>query len=111
MSRVFYDHLIIIEDFDKTIASVVDTHEQKQELWQLIDEILHHRIMSVILDKLPSEHHEEFLENFRTAPYNIGLLDYLREKIKDDIEEYIKREAQSVLREIAGDLRESSAKL
>lgn len=111
MSRVFYDHLIVIEDFDRTIGAHVDTHEQKQELWQLIDEILHHRIMGVILDKLPQEYHEEFLESFRIAPYNTGLLDYLREKIKDDIEESIKLEAQSVLREIVGDLRESSAKL
>jgi len=41
MSKLFFDHLIILEDLETEIKEVAESPEEKEELWQLIDEILH----------------------------------------------------------------------
>ncbi|MGB6882108.1 MAG: hypothetical protein WBD86_02315, partial [Microgenomates group bacterium] len=64
MSKIFYDHLIVFEEVDRYIKDTVETHEERDELWQIVDEIVHHRVLGCVLDKLPKEHHEEFLGKF-----------------------------------------------
>ena len=90
MSRIFYDYLISLEKIEIEIKKTVELPEEREELWQIVDEILHHRIISVILDKLPQEHHLEFLENFHSAPHAESHINYLSERVVEDIEELIK---------------------
>ena len=83
MSKIFYDQIIVLEEVEKEINSTTQTHEERQDLWQIVDEIVHHKVMDCILDKLPGEHHEEFLDKFQSAPHNHSHFDYLKEKIGD----------------------------
>lgn len=110
MSKVFYDHLIVLEEVDKHIKDSVETSEQREELWQIVDEIVHHRVLGCVLDHLPGEHHEEFLGKFHQAPHDESLLSYLREKIKKNIEELIKQEIGGLATEILEEIQEKKEK-
>lgn len=105
MSLVFYDHLIVLDEVDAEIKTAAKTKEEKEELWQIVDEIVHHRIMDVILSRLPRESHEEFLEKFTKSPHDRELISYLREKIKDDVEAIIHEEIQKLKKEILAEIR------
>ena len=100
MSKVFYDHLIILEEVETEIKNVTETPEEKEELWKLIDEIVHHRILGSILDVLPREHHEEFLTKFHEAPHSEYLLSFLDERTEESIEEIIRKEIKNVEKEL-----------
>lgn len=105
MTKIFYDHLIILTDLEIKISGLGLEPEEREELGQLVEETVHYRILTRILDSLPQENHEEFLDFFHQAPYEENLLDYLKEKI-EDIEEIIKKEIkdleQSLLEEFSG---------
>ena len=62
MSKIFYDHIIVLEDVDNEIKSIAHSHEERDELWQLVDEIIHNRVLGKLLDVLPKESHQEFLD-------------------------------------------------
>lgn len=107
MSKVYYDHyLVVLKDVDKYIKEATETPEEKEELWQLVDEIVHHRVLGCVLDNLPGEHHEEFLDKFHEAPHDLTLMDYLKEKITDNIEELIKQEIGGLATELLEELQE-----
>lgn len=104
MSTVFYDYLIILDEVDAEIKASAKTKEEKEELWQIVDEIIHHRVMDVILSRLPRESHEEFLEKFTQSPHDKKLISYLREKIKDDVEKIIHEEIAELKKEILSEI-------
>ena len=94
-----------MEEVDVYIKKAASTKEEREELWGLVDEIIHHRVFDVILSKLPREHHEEFLELFHARPHDEGLIDYLKDKIGENIEEVIKQELGSLAFEILKDIK------
>ncbi|MFZ5932601.1 MAG: hypothetical protein ACOYT7_00735 [Patescibacteria group bacterium] len=104
MSKIFYDHLVIYEEIEKSVALVAKTPEEKEELWQLVDEMVHSRALDFILGKLPRSYHEEFLEKFHLAPHDAGLFDYLKEKIGENIEDLLKQELGSLAFEILSEI-------
>jgi len=105
MSKIFYDHLLILEEVNLFIKRTAQTEEEREELWGLVDEIIHHKVFDVILGKLPREHHEEFLEKFHKSPHDESLIDYLKEKIGQNIEELIKQEIGSLGEEILREIK------
>jgi hypothetical protein len=105
MSKLFFDDLINLDDVEKEIKKVTQTHEEREELWQIIDEIIQHRILSCILDNLPEKYHEEFLEKYHDAPYDLGILEFLVEKIGENIEAIIKQEVGSLVYELLAEIR------
>lgn len=100
MSRIFYDHIVVLEEIDKEIKQIAETSEERDELWQLVDEIVHHRVLGCILDHLPHEHHEEFLTKLQERPYDIGIMTYLKKKIRENIEDLIKKEVEDLKQEL-----------
>lgn len=96
MSKIFYDHLISLEELEKKIKRHAKTKEEREELYTLVDEMIHHKVVGCILDKLPNDHHNDFLTKFAQKPYDDSLLGYLKEKIIDDVEEFIKAEINSL---------------
>jgi len=93
MSKLFFDNLIEFKEIDKQIKKVVKDSAEREELWLLVDEIIHHKVMGCILGKLPREHHEEFLDLFHKSPHDEELIfKYLRTKIGDNIESLIQQE-------------------
>jgi transcriptional regulator of NAD metabolism len=104
MSKVFYDNLLSLDKIDRAIKKAATTCDERMELWQVVDEIVHHRVMGCVLDALPIECHDEFLEKFSKAPYDEQLLDYLRQKVKKDVTMIIKEAVAVLVLEIATEI-------
>lgn len=107
MSQIFYDRLVVLETFGKEVKKNTSSKDEEIEVWNLVDDILSHKIMDLILEKLPVKHHGEFIEKFLEAPYDEKIFDYLKDKIEDNIEELIKAEigdlANGLLEDIKGE--------
>lgn len=106
MSKLFFDHLVVFEKVDVLIKSAVKNPEEKEELWRVVDELIHSQVLTCILERLPSELHNEFLEKYHTCPFDDDLIGYLNEKVEENIQDII-REAimlleEEILREIEG---------
>lgn len=101
MSKLFYDHLIVMEQVEIHINNHAQSKEEKEELWGLVDGIVRTRVMDIILTKLPKEHHTEFLEKLSLFPHDERLMDYLKEKV-EDIEDEIKKEVNLLASEVTG---------
>ena len=113
MSKIFYDYLITLNDVDTEIKNISQTEEEKEELWKLVDDIVHHRVMLRILDNLPLEHHVEFLDNFHKAPHHeshIGYLNQRLESVEENIEDHIKTEIQQLEKELLHEIRSLKGK-
>jgi hypothetical protein len=104
MSKIFYDHLIILTNVETELRDAIETAEEREELWLIIDEIIHHRILGLMLEKLPNEFHEEFLSAVYETPYDIGHMDYLNEHTEGDIEEIIRTEVQQLEDELINEI-------
>lgn len=89
MAKIFYDHLIIIEE----VIAVLDEHnlpsEKRAEFLKLIDQTLHHEILDVILSHVPKDKHETFLTRFHQGPHDPSLMNFLKEHTEVDIEKAI----------------------
>ena len=104
MSKLFFDHLLSLDQLDREIKKIAKTQEEREELWLLVDEIIHHKVLGCILDKLPQTHHEEFLEMFHKSPQDEEFLfGYLREKIDKNIEEILRQELGDIWKIITKD--------
>ena len=104
MSKLFYDKHIKLEKLDGEIKKIVETEGERIEFWQLIDEIIHHRVLGCIFDRLPDKHHKEFLGKYHKAPHDELLFEYLIEKIGEDIGDFIKKEALLIEYELLEEL-------
>lgn len=105
MSKLFYDRLIVLEEVETHIRKHASSKEEQEELWGLVDEIVSHRVIEKILDKLPSQHHSGFLEIFHKCPHDEFLIfGYLREKTGENFEEFLKRELGQLPKEILKEL-------
>jgi hypothetical protein len=108
MSKLFFDHLIDLKDIDKEIKKVTRSSEEREELWRLVDEMVHHKVMGCILDKLPREQHEEFLDMFHKSPHDEELLlSYLKHRVGDNIEEIIKQEIGGFASDLLTEIKSS----
>jgi hypothetical protein len=105
MSKIFYDRLIVLEEVEAEIKKAAQTQEEKEELWGLIDEIIHHRVMGTLLDRLPRDNHEDFLVRFHKAPHDDSLMDYLSQQIGENVEELIRREIGELAYELIKEIR------
>ena len=105
MSKLFFDQLVVLDDIDGEIKKLTKSREEKEELWQLVDEMVHHRGLGCVLDALPRGNHDEFLEKFHTAPHDESLMDFLREKVGDNIDELIRQEIGGLAFELLEEIR------
>lgn len=106
MSKLFFDHLVVLDEVEAFIRKNTKTNEEKEELWGIIDEIVHHKVLDLILGKLPKNLHGDFLKKFHSHPHDEDIIKYLQEKITENVEELIRQEigslASSLLDEIGG---------
>ena len=104
--KLFYDHLILIEEIEITLTTKQITREECEEILHLVDKTMHSEILHKILSHLPHIHHEEFLIRFHATPHDISLMKFLKEHTLVDIEKEILKTANSVkkkvLKEIEG---------
>ena len=106
MSKIWYDHLIILEEVDVELGKLDLEHEEKEELQHLIEEMVHHRVLDRVLQVLPREHHENFLQEFKKRPHDVALIHYIDERIDESVERHIQEEIGKLKEEILADLRD-----
>ena len=104
MSKVFYDHLIFIEEITSELDSA--DPEEREELVDLIDQTLHHHVLDLILTHLPQEQHQDFVTRLHTAPHDVTIIDYLKIHIPD-IESKITTHAAKIKKHLLSDIRKS----
>jgi len=110
MAKIFYDHLIKIEEVTAELDNYELTVEEKEEYISLIDETLHNHTLNVILSHLPKQHHKNFLSMFYQGPHRSELLDFLKKETLVDIEEKISEEAGKVKKEILAEIKKAKRK-
>ena len=105
MNKKFYSELASLEKIEKTIKNAPISEDEKRELWGIIEEIIHHRILGCALDNLSKEHHGEFLEKVKGANSH-EIMEFLEQK-NTDIKEKIKNEILIIADEILQDILKS----
>lgn len=85
MSKVFYDHLVMVEELFMEIEVLEIDPVSKKEMKKMIDDIVHHKVLTRILDLLPKIYHKEFLERFYNSPGDLKHFKFLQETIDLDI--------------------------
>lgn len=100
MSKIFWDNFIDLTKVEKKIKKIVKNPDEREEIYALIDEIVHHRCLGCILDNLPQSEHKNFISEFSKRPHDESLFDYLREKVEVDFKEFIKMEMHALMDEI-----------
>ena len=111
MSKIFYDHLIKFERLEVHINSISDSHEEKHELWNIIDKLIHNRIINKILHLLPGRHHDEFANLLHEKPFDDAIIQFLKEASDEDIEIHIKKEVEILEKELLQELLEDEKEL
>lgn len=107
MSKIFYDHLIVLEEVGVELDKHDLSSEEREEIEQIIEETVHHRVLDRILSHLPRHHHADFLDRFHRAPHDEELLKYLDEKIEESVEKHIADEVGKLKRELLEDIKSS----
>lgn len=105
MSKLFFDHLVSLEEIEVVVKNSVSSREEAEELEKLVDELVHHRVLGCVLDKLPRQHHEEFLDLFHQSPHDEKIFDYLERRIGKSIEEEISKEVKLLEKELLSELK------
>lgn len=100
MSKLFFDHLIVFEEVNVVIKNAAKDPDEREELWKVVDEMVQHNVLTCILEKLPDEHHSDFLEKYHAFPYDTGIIDFLNEKTEEDIEGIIRARISDLEKEI-----------
>lgn len=107
MTKVFYDHLVLMEE----VIAVIDAHGlspgERQKLISAIDQLFHHQILDTILTHLPQKHHQTFLKLYTSAPHDPALLFFLKQNATVDIEKAIKIKAQEVKQEVFTEIKKA----
>lgn len=104
MSLIYYDHLVSLENLEKKIREAIETCEEREELWQLVDEVIHYRILGLILEKIPEELHYEFLTMLQTRPFDEQILPFANQLTEDNLEEVILEEIKNFEKEIINEV-------
>lgn len=93
------------KSLEHIIKSYAKTREEREELWRIVEEIMHHRIMGCVLDNLPKEHHDEFLDKLSKSNFNEELIEYLNKKTNKNMDEEIAHEIELIEKEILQDIK------
>lgn len=85
MAKLFYDHLIMLDEVLLEVAALDVDQTARQTIIKAIDEITNYRVIIYILDILPSDYHEEFLLRLRSAPADVAHIKFIESKLERDI--------------------------
>ena len=104
MSKIFYDKFINSNELDEIIRYTSERSEEREELWRLVDEVIHHRIIGCIFDHLPKNHHQEFMLKLTNKPHDEEIIIFLGESANKDMEKILSIEMDSIVKEILDDI-------
>ncbi len=99
-TKIFYDHLILIEEIEITLMTKQITREECDEILHLVDKTMHSEILHKILQHLPHHHHEEFLTRLHATPHDSKIMTFLKDHTPVDIEKEILLTANKVKKKV-----------
>mgnify|MGYP001582992890 CR=1 FL=1 len=105
MSKIFYDHIILIEEIFVEVDGLILSAPEKEALKQTIDELVHHRALTLILDLLPEIQQKVFLLRFHQAPYDVVHLKFIEEHSRKDIYHELSKLAKAVKKEVRKEIK------
>lgn len=108
--KVFYDHLILIEEIFIEIDGLDMSTEEKKAAKKMSDDYVHHHVLIYILDVLPREEHEPFLERFHSAPYDLNHMKFLEEKTQKAIHAEISSLGKKLKHELLKEIKKHKRK-
>jgi len=103
MKKVFWDHLIEIEEISIAIDKQAIGKKEKEKLLRVVYQTFDMHILTTVLSHLPKEKHPKFLDYFSKKPDHPQILSLLTKEVQD-IEEKIKIAAQKIKKEILVEL-------
>jgi hypothetical protein len=104
MSKLFFDDWLDLGKLEREIKKVARTYDEKTELWRIVDEIIHHKVIGCVLDHLPSVHHKEFVKKYLDTPHDEKLGDYLQDKIQVDVKVLVREVVALAVTEILNEI-------
>lgn len=105
MSQLFFDKLVKLPKVEREIKFRSDSIEEKTEMWELVDNIVHHSVLDIVLFHLPLEHHDEFLTIYHKCPHDeVLIFEFLHKKSGKDIKDLIKKSIRSLEEDILKDV-------
>lgn len=104
MAKLFYDHLVSWEKLTRSLDTLGAHGEDRIEIIEIIEESLHTEILIIVLEHLPQEKHEEFLDRFYEAPHDEIHIEFLKIHAHHNIEEKIQNRSTEIIEEILVDL-------
>lgn len=110
MSRLFFDRYIVMEEVEIELNQADISVEEKKEIEKHIDSLIHHRVIDRLLTHLPRHHHEEFLQHFKTRPFDPSLVNYLDQRIERSVESHVKEEIEKLKKELLNEIKDSKKK-
>lgn len=104
MANVFYDHLIDWAELERVLDEQALDKMVRLKYLEHIEHAIHTEILVVIIDHLPTEKHEEFVERFYLNPGSVDHLHYLVSYGKGDVETAIKKRGKELVTELITEL-------
>ncbi len=105
MKKHFYSHLVSMESLIVELDQLEFSAEEKHHLARLADSNLHHTILDAIMSELDEEHKQIFMEHLSDNNHD-KIWQLLNEKV-NNIEDKIKRAAESIKDEMKEDIKEA----
>jgi len=102
--KPFYHPLIKTEKICLQLEKTNLQGEEYKEVLCLVEETINTRAISALLNKLPEEKHETFMEKFSEAPHSEELWDFFEEK--DIAKDYLSQAFRQLEEEILEDFFE-----
>lgn len=100
MTKIFYWQLIELTPFRNELINRGVGESDLAEILEHVEEIIHHRTLNLVFDRLPPEHHREFSLNLAKNPQSQEMWGFLQEKTKMDLSPVIEQNIRSIILEI-----------
>lgn len=110
MTKIFFDHIIDSQDILETLDMYQIESEERQELELLVDEILHHHVLNIILSRLPTDHHTEFITRITKSPEDPEIWIFLKQHAGETIEIQVQEVAQKVKEDVKKEIHKAKIK-
>jgi hypothetical protein len=106
MQYFYHQHI----DYDGLLTGLrldVLDELQKEELESLINQIVHKKVIEIVLSFLPRHKHEQWLTELVSNPEGKTHWDFLKVEIKEDIQYEIKHQFAKLKREILDEVKKA----
>lgn len=110
MSKIFFDSLIPLDDVISELDMYSVESEERQELIVLIDEIVQHHVLNIILSRLPTDHHQHFINLLITTPHDEQIWLFLKTHAGEDIKDHVKGLADKVKSDVKKEIHKAKIK-